>query len=258
VPVEDYTYERNKQKVIAFKGLVALAHERWGQDGFSLKVEMIQQPNEMNGMTAICSAHLRSAMGAFQDIGDASPANVGRNIAPHFIRMAATRAMGRVLRIALNVSAVSAEELVEEMEHRDDDLGEPKVYRGDPRERPSVPDVGYRPEDAYSETQQYKDAEAPVRRQDGEPGPVEGWSTPVESGAGTEDPGRPIMRAQMKVMAQLLEKQARLVRSDPQTMPQRFEQNRAEKPVREMTVGEANEWIERLVEENESYEGNGG
>lgn len=43
--------------------------------------------------------------------GDATPENVGRNIAPHFIRMAETRAKARALRDALNIGAASLEEL---------------------------------------------------------------------------------------------------------------------------------------------------
>jgi hypothetical protein len=230
VPVEDYTYERNKQKVIAFKGLVALAHERWAQEGFSLQVELIEKPNEMNGMTAIIHAKLWCPLGTFQDIGDANPENVGRNIAPHFIRMAATRAMGRVLRIALNVNAVSAEELVDEMESHSA-LPEPQPR--EPRETREAPSNGLPPH-------------------------VEGWNTPGEDRELIPESERPVLTAQMRVLGQLVDKNARLTRSDPQTAPQRFEENRAEKKVREMTYGEANEWIERLVEENESLEDNRG
>jgi hypothetical protein len=45
------------------------------------------------------------------DIGDASPASVGRNIAPHLIRMASTRATSRALRTLLNEGSVAFEEL---------------------------------------------------------------------------------------------------------------------------------------------------
>ena len=47
----------------------------------------------------------------FTDIGDASPTNVAKHLAPYFVRMAATRATARALRRALNISAVAVEEL---------------------------------------------------------------------------------------------------------------------------------------------------
>lgn len=52
--------------------------------------------------------------GPFSGIGDASPDNVGKNIVPHIIRMAETRAKARALRDAVNVGATSLEELGDE------------------------------------------------------------------------------------------------------------------------------------------------
>jgi hypothetical protein len=48
------------------------------------------------------------------DIGDATPQNVKKHLAPHFMRLAATRASARALRRALNIDAVAVEELGEE------------------------------------------------------------------------------------------------------------------------------------------------
>jgi hypothetical protein len=47
----------------------------------------------------------------WSDIGDSSPQNVGRKVKASFIRMASTRAMARVLRIALDVPYVCSVEL---------------------------------------------------------------------------------------------------------------------------------------------------
>jgi hypothetical protein len=49
----------------------------------------------------------------FTGIGDASPANVSRNIAPHIIRQAETRAKARALRDAINAGAMSLEDEAE-------------------------------------------------------------------------------------------------------------------------------------------------
>jgi hypothetical protein len=51
--------------------------------------------------------------GTFTEAGDASPSNVNRKVAPHFRRCALSRATGRVLRVALGVDSVAAEELME-------------------------------------------------------------------------------------------------------------------------------------------------
>ncbi len=47
----------------------------------------------------------------FKESGDATPANTNRKVAPHFRRVALTRAKARVLRDALGVDLVAVEEL---------------------------------------------------------------------------------------------------------------------------------------------------
>lgn len=92
-----------------YPGLLDLAH-RMGLSSIATKV--VQVPSNDNGMTCIVGATVTMADGkTFDGIGDASPTNVSKNIAPHLIRMAETRAKGRALRDATNVSLVAIEEL---------------------------------------------------------------------------------------------------------------------------------------------------
>jgi hypothetical protein len=56
---------------------------------------------------------VKTSKGEFNGIGDAGPGNVNRMIAPHVIRMAETRAIGRALRFATNAPTL-AEELGED------------------------------------------------------------------------------------------------------------------------------------------------
>jgi hypothetical protein len=96
---------------VTFPGLLALAHEK-GLKG--IRVTLIQVPHESNDHTAICAAEVEMPDGTYSDIGDASPTNVSRNIAPHIIRMASTRAKARTLRDATNVGITAFEELSED------------------------------------------------------------------------------------------------------------------------------------------------
>ena len=99
-------------EAITYKGLLALAHE----DGLrSVSTELLQRPTSDNGNLAIVAAKVRTNKGRFAGIGDASPANVNRRIAPHIIRMAETRSIARALRIAVNVGEVALEELGEDI-----------------------------------------------------------------------------------------------------------------------------------------------
>ena len=99
-------------EAISYKGLLALAHE----DGLkSVSTKLLQKPSAENGNLAIVAAKVRTGKGRFAGIGDASPANVNRRIAPHIIRMAETRSIARALRIAVNVGEVALEELGEDV-----------------------------------------------------------------------------------------------------------------------------------------------
>ena len=108
---EEYMIERQGKKFVLYAGLLDEAHERGLR---SIETELLQVPTAQNGEVAIARAVVRTEEGKFSGIGDASPSNVGRNIVPHVIRMAETRAKARALRDAINVGVTALEELGEE------------------------------------------------------------------------------------------------------------------------------------------------
>ena len=81
-----------------------------------LTVKLLQAPTSENGGLAICEA-----MAVFtgedgrdrihSEIGDCDGSNCNSRIAPHRVRMAATRAKGRALRDALGIGVALAEEM---------------------------------------------------------------------------------------------------------------------------------------------------
>lgn len=104
---EHYVDLRGKRHVL-YSGLLAAAHELGLT---SIDEEIIQIPTAENGNAAICKATVLLHDGRrFQGIGDASPENVSRNIAPHALRMASTRAKARALRDAVNIGVSALEE----------------------------------------------------------------------------------------------------------------------------------------------------
>ena len=100
--------ERQGKRFVLYAGLLEEAHSRGLR---SIETELLQVPAAENGEVAIVRAVVRLEDGKYAGIGDASPQNVGRNIAPHIIRMAETRAKARALRDAINVGVTAFEEL---------------------------------------------------------------------------------------------------------------------------------------------------
>jgi hypothetical protein len=108
---EEYMIERQGKKFVLYAGLLEEAHARGLR---SIETELLQVPHAENGEVAIARAVVRTEEGKFSGIGDASPGNVSRAIAPHIIRMAETRAKARALRDAINVGVTALEELGDE------------------------------------------------------------------------------------------------------------------------------------------------
>ena len=89
---EEHMIERQGKRFVLYAGLLEEAHERGLR---SIETELLQIPDVQNGGVAIVKATVRTEEGKFSGIGDASPENVNRAIAPHLIRMAETRAKAR-------------------------------------------------------------------------------------------------------------------------------------------------------------------
>lgn len=128
-------------KYITFKDALNRAFEKYNEL-VQVESEIIQLPSKDNDNTAITAATVRAynaELGewlTFRDIGDASPNNVSRNIAPHLIRMASTRAEGRALRLAINDGRTTLEELNEDSQHQ------PQQQSHQPEPRPTPESSG--------------------------------------------------------------------------------------------------------------------
>ena len=213
---EEFFIERHGKRYVLFQGLLDEAHSL-GLKG--IDTDLIQIPDESNGNVAIVKATAEMEdERRFSGIGDASPDNVGRSIAPHLIRMAETRAKARALRDAVNVGATAMEELSD---------GDDAPPASSPR--------GGRP--------------TPIR------GGRQGTSQDSDQGVPTEEDAPPNGQAQKaskrggkarKSQVDLLKTLA--VEWRGENGVERLE-TRLGKPLTELTRTEADDWIDRLTPE---------
>lgn len=109
---DEYVMLQGKRHPL-YRGVLRLA----GESGLTeLSVSLIQAPSAENGGCAISQATAvftgpDGKVRRFVEIGDADGNNCGKMIAPHRIRMSATRAKGRALRDALGIGEALIEEL---------------------------------------------------------------------------------------------------------------------------------------------------
>jgi hypothetical protein len=112
--IRDEYYVNLKGKMHpTWTGVLVALHEN-GLLG--IEVTVLQYPAPENGNTAVCQATvtMKGEEGReliYSEVGDANGTNVGHTIAPHIIRMAATRAKGRAGRDALALGVALVEEL---------------------------------------------------------------------------------------------------------------------------------------------------
>lgn len=122
-----FTVVKQGKEFVLFGGLVHAAHMK-GLSG--IDTELLQAPTPENGNRAIFKA--TAVLGTagqsrgFTAHGDATPGDVGKMVAPHFIRMSETRAISRALRMAVNVASLTALE----------ELGDDGPPQPEPRRRP--------------------------------------------------------------------------------------------------------------------------
>jgi hypothetical protein len=115
---KNYFVEIKKKEAVKAVGLLVLGHEKGIKN---LTTEVLQFPNKDNGGVCIVQANLigyawspadkKIVEANFSAIGDASRENCSSMVADSFIRMAETRAVGRVLRNYTNIGMLCSDEV---------------------------------------------------------------------------------------------------------------------------------------------------
>lgn len=101
---DKYKIDRQGKTFVLYAGLLNEAHKLGLK---RVETQLLQVPDTEHGIdTAIVHARVETEDGRiFCGLGDASPKNVSKNIVPHIIRMAETRAKARAFRDAVNIDA---------------------------------------------------------------------------------------------------------------------------------------------------------
>jgi hypothetical protein len=213
---EEFMITRQGKQYVLFAGLLDEAH-RQGLRG--IDTDLLQVPTEDNGHVAVVKATAEMEDGrTFSGIGDASPDNVGRNIVPHIIRMAETRAKARSLRDAVNVGATALEELSD----------------GD-----DAPPVQSYPPPRPVDTQEATTSSRPNGKTGAKPEAVQEAPRGNRQGrsANKRDKARKSQIDLLRTLAEELRGENGVARLE----------SRIGKPLNELSRAEADEWIDRLT-----------
>jgi hypothetical protein len=226
---DEFLITRQGKQYVLFAGLLDEAHSR-GLRG--IDTELIQVPDDQNGNVAIVKATAEMEDGRhFSGIGDASPENVGRNIVPHIIRMAETRAKARALRDAVNVGATALEEL------------------SDGDDAPPADNFGSQGSSRSRPTPIRNTAQRSSRAEDG----AAQASQAVEDNGKAEEASAPASSSRRGASGKARKSQVDLLKTlavewRGENGVERLE-SRVGKPLADLTRAEADEWIDRLTPE---------
>lgn len=252
---EEFQITRQGKTYVLFAGLLDEAHAR-GLIG--IDTELVQVPDDSNGQIAVVKATVQieensSGSGSneiktFSGIGDASPSNVSRNIVPHLIRMAETRAKARALRDAINVSATALEEIAD----NDDNQGQSNT-RDNPAQRNSRNTGNTRSGSTSGSSGSGNVRDLP--RQDGKNDGAQNSGDNSSASAGADGGAQ---TSRNRDQAKAPKSQIDFIKTLAQEWRgeqgvERLEQ-RIGKPLSELTRAESEEWIDRLTPKDETGE----
>lgn len=238
---DEFMIMRQGKQYVLYQGLLDEAHTRGLK---SIDTDLVQVPTEANGNVAVVKATVEMEDGrTFSGIGDASPANVGRGIVPHIIRMAETRAKARALRDAVNVGVTALEEISDGDEapapsNYPQPRGLQSVPRSGGRERPAAAEAAETPDRATPERtapdRAAPNGRAPKNQDDGDEEPRE---APRGGGSGGSQKARKSQVDLLRTLAEELRGENGVARLE----------GRIGKTLSELTRAEADEWIDRLT-----------